>query len=83
MENAVSLTDELFQGASEGLWRQLDQARLSGDTRNVSLPRGIPLIMAYWTVEADATGRISFRPDTYEEDEQVIDLLDAEGLAEP
>lgn len=83
VENAVSLTDELFQGASEGLWRQLDQARLSGDTRNVSLPRGIPLIMAYWTVEADATGRISFRPDTYEEDEQVIDLLDAEGLAEP
>ncbi|MGM0569501.1 murein L,D-transpeptidase [Marinobacter sp.] len=83
VENAISLTDELFHQGSDGLLWQLEQARRSGDTRNVSLPRGIPLIMAYWTAEADESGRIRFRQDTYEEDEQVIDLLEAEDQVIP
>jgi murein L,D-transpeptidase YcbB/YkuD len=79
VENAVSLTDQLFDGGSEDLLWRLKQARHSGNTRNVSLPRGIPLIMAYWTAEADKDGRVIFRRDTYGEDEQIVDLLEAEG----
>lgn len=78
VENALDLTDRLFRDASGTVPRQLTEARRSGETRNVSLPEGVPLVMAYWTAEADDAGRIRFRRDTYEEDGLVIDLLDRE-----
>lgn len=76
VENAVQLSDQLFLDASEGTRRQIANARASGQTRNISLPARVPLIMAYWTAEADTAGHVRYRPDTYQEDRLVIDLLD-------
>lgn len=76
VENAVQLTDLLFSTAPESARQRIEDTRNSGDTRNISLPTRIPLVMAYWTAEADADGHIRYRQDTYEEDRLVIDLLD-------
>ncbi|MFL1483561.1 murein L,D-transpeptidase [Marinobacter sp. LN3S78] len=78
VENAVQLSERLFREASESTRRQLSNARSSGKTRNLSLPARIPLVMAYWTAEADPDGLVRYRPDTYEEDRLVVDLLDEE-----
>ncbi len=83
VENAVSLTDQLFPDAGTPAFQRLHQARQSRDTRNVSLATGLPLIMAYWTAQADEDGKVQFRRDTYEEDEPLIDLLDAAMLMYP
>ncbi len=83
VENAVSLTDQLFPDANTSAFQRLHQARSGEDTRNVSLATGVPLIMAYWTAQADDDGRLQFRRDTYEEDELLIDLLDADALLYP
>ena len=78
VENAMELTDQLFRPAPEPVRRQLATLRDSGDTRNLSLPDRLPLVMAYWTAEADPAGGIRFRQDTYGEDRLVVDLLDDE-----
>lgn len=78
VENAMELTDRLFRQAPDPVRQQVANLRQSGETRNVSLPARVTLVMAYWTAEAGPGGRIHFRPDTYEEDRLVIDLLDEE-----
>lgn len=79
VENAVHLSERLFREAPDSLRRRVTETRLSGKTRNISLPARVPLVMAYWTAEAGPDGRVRYRPDTYEEDRLVIDLLDEES----
>lgn len=47
----------------------------SGKTRNVSLDRPIPILIAYWTVDATDDGTLTFRPDVYQRDEAVLRAL--------
>lgn len=47
----------------------------SGKTRNVSLDRPIPILIAYWTVDATPDGTLSFRPDVYQHDAAVLQAL--------
>ncbi|MFC4261047.1 murein L,D-transpeptidase [Marinobacter lacisalsi] len=74
VENAMQLTELLFRGNVE----QIRQAQSTGDTRNLSLPDRIRLVMTYRTAEVGPEGEIRFRQDTYGEDRLVIDLLDEE-----
>lgn len=46
-----------------------------GRTRQVDLARRVPLIIYYWTVQADADGALSFRPDVYARDAAVLAAL--------
>lgn len=47
-----------------------------GRTRQVDLARRVPLIIYYWTVQADADGALSFRPDVYVRDAALLAALD-------
>ncbi len=47
-----------------------------GSTREVDLARRVPLILYYWTVQTDADGALSFRPDLYRRDAAVLAALD-------
>lgn len=47
----------------------------SGATRNVPLARPMPVILHYWTVQADENGELSFRPDIYERDAALLAAL--------
>lgn len=68
VEDAMKLTELLFQGHSPQAWRDLQAIRASGETRNVQLPRSYPVLLAYWTAEADEQGNLYFRPDPYQGD---------------
>ncbi|QTF93739.1 L,D-transpeptidase family protein [Halomonas sp. BM-2019] len=48
----------------------------SGQTRNVSLARRMPVILHYWTVHPDEDGQLAFRPDIYARDEALLRALD-------
>jgi murein L,D-transpeptidase YcbB/YkuD len=53
------------------LARALDE----GKTRNVSLARTIPILLAYWTVDI-ADDHLAFKPDIYKRDAQLLQALD-------
>ncbi len=58
---------------AEQIRRQLE----SGETRNVTLATPVPVFIAYWTVDASATGEIGFKPDIYQRDADLLARLDA------
>lgn len=65
---------ELLAGTDEvrsTITRLLD----SGNTRQVNLPQALPVLLAYWTVEVDADGRLRFRPDSYGHDARIARAL--------
>lgn len=76
VEDAMTLTRMLFRHASPELKQHLETVRASGESQNVHLPRGVHILMAYWTAEADAAGQITYRPDVYNSDDQLLALLD-------
>lgn len=72
VENALALTSKLFEHEDSSRWREVQSLRASGETQNVHLPRGVPVLLAYWTAEADEQGNLYFRPDTYQSDDQLL-----------
>lgn len=53
----------------------VDQAVAAGATRRVDLKTQVPLYVSYWTVVADASGELDFRPDVYGWDRKLVDAL--------
>lgn len=49
----------------------------NGKTQNYRLTTPAPLLIAYWTVEADADGGLRYLPDIYSRDAALIRQLDA------
>ena len=48
----------------------------SGETRTLALPRQVPVLVIYRTAEADADGRVVFKPDVYHRDLRLLRPLD-------
>lgn len=72
VETALSLVDRLLEAAE----RESVGTRLaSGLTRTHHLAQPVPIVMAYWTAEADAQGRPRYRPDLYHRDRPLISTL--------
>ncbi|KAA1176077.1 L,D-transpeptidase family protein [Marinobacter salinexigens] len=78
VEDAMTLAQTLFEVSSPKAWRKVEQVRSRGASENVHLPRGIPVLMAYWTAEADANGVLSYRPDPYRDDHATLAEMTAE-----
>jgi murein L,D-transpeptidase YcbB/YkuD len=81
VERPMELVDLLMaEGSDAGpgdAERLVDEAR----TQNFHLARPIPIILAYWTADADADGNVRFRPDIYRSDERVAAALAEQTLA--
>lgn len=84
VEYPLELVERLFDSAAGWDRAAIDAAIASGETRNITLPRKIPLLLAYWTVdlpmtteEAKAAGheRAAFKPDIYARDPTLIKAL--------
>ncbi|HZF27783.1 MAG TPA: L,D-transpeptidase family protein [Gammaproteobacteria bacterium] len=56
---------------------KLDAAIDSGRTQTVLLDKPLPVMLLYWTVQADAEGRVTFFQDIYSRDAPVITALAA------
>ena len=81
VEHAVTLAELFFADASPERREEFERALASGKTINVSLPEPLPLLMFYWTAYANEAGVVSFRPDIYDRDRKLINLLEAENSA--
>ncbi len=69
VENALTLVDQLLSDTE----REALASRLaSGQTQRFNLSRATPILMSYWTVEADASGQLAYRPDIYARDPALI-----------
>lgn len=77
VERALELTQLLFDDAE--LWSRdaINALVATGETRDVSLPKPLPILIAYWTVDVEADGSVAFRKDLYDRDAGVLQALDA------
>lgn len=67
-----------------GEWspESIDAATAAKQTRNVPLPRKIPVYMLYWTAFVDPDGTVEFRDDIYGRDRRLADALAAQESVE-
>lgn len=56
---------------------QLQAAIEPRQTRQVPLPRPVPILLGYWTAQVAPDGYIAFRPDIYHRDAPLLAALDA------
>jgi murein L,D-transpeptidase YcbB/YkuD len=76
-QNPFELAELLLADPS---WDQarIDKVLASMETTRVNLENPIPVMLLYWTAQADAEGKVQFRKDFYSRDAAII-----EGLDEP
>ncbi|MDY0206424.1 MAG: L,D-transpeptidase family protein [Pseudomonas sp.] len=77
VEDAQKLVDQLLFDATDEERERIIQIQQSGKTRNVNLPKAIPVLLAYWTVEVDMDNRLRFRSDSYGHDAKIATALKA------
>ena len=75
VENPLQLVELLFNDPvrwnSAGIQKQLSNGR----TENIRLPVKVPVLLAYWTVDLNSDGRVTFKPDVYDYDSTVLRSL--------
>ncbi|QLF95065.1 L,D-transpeptidase family protein [Pseudomonas sp. ABC1] len=74
VEAAMQLIDLLLSEDERGRVTELLER---GETYEFRLSGRTPILMAYWTAEADGDGHVFFRPDIYGQDERLIKALNA------
>lgn len=59
-------------------WSAADIQRVvdSGKTVSVTLPKPVPVIVHYWTVNIAEDGELAFKPDIYHRDQALLKALD-------
>lgn len=75
VEKVFELAERLLAGTA---WTReaMDAAVATGETRTVRLPKPVPVLLIYWTVDEDAQGRIVFKRDPYDRDPPLAAALD-------
>jgi len=74
VESALQLVDLLLEADERDTVARLLQ---SGETHEYRLARQTPILMAYWTADADDSGLPRYRPDIYKRDAALLRALDA------
>ena len=72
VQDAEGLAQQLLAEKSAAELQEIAQLQDSGETHEISLRNGPQLIIAYWTAEADSTGRVRFLPDPYNVDHALM-----------
>lgn len=77
VEDALDLARLLIEGNGGGAHvARFESVLASGKTGNLSLAGSVPIIIAYLTAAPDAEGRITYRPDIYSRDAELMAALD-------
>lgn len=71
-ELAVLLLDDAQKWNGEAMQKVINERK----TRNVTLQKKVPILLAYWTVDVASDGYVAFKPDVYKRDPQVATALD-------
>jgi murein L,D-transpeptidase YcbB/YkuD len=83
VERVLELTELVLDDHERWNRESIARALDDGQTRNVSLSRKIPVLLAYWTAWVDPQGQTNFRRDIYGQDAQWARALDADFNLRP
>ena len=75
VERPRELVELLFNDAQQWDRAAIDAKIAEGATRNFTLPKPVPLLIAYWTMEVLGSQRIAFKPDIYHRDPALLAAL--------
>jgi murein L,D-transpeptidase YcbB/YkuD len=75
VDDVFGLVERLFAG-SEWTREAIDAAVATGETRTIRLPKPVPVLLIYWTVDEDRQGRVVFKRDPYDRDPALAAALD-------
>ncbi len=75
VERALELVELLLEDTPSWDAEAINAALATGKTRNVTLAKRVPILLAYWTVDALSETQIAFKPDIYARDAQVLVAL--------
>ncbi|MDA5195128.1 L,D-transpeptidase family protein [Govanella unica] len=74
-EQPFELVYLLFNASDVASKAVIDDAVKTGKTQTRTLPKPVPLMLIYWTVNIEDDGRITFKPDIYDRDPAVLAAL--------
>lgn len=80
VQDAMHLVDLLLQ---DGERERVAELLESGRTHEYRLARPTPILMAYWTAEAQEDGELFFHPDIYHHDAALLRALEATERSQP
>lgn len=75
-EKPLDLVERLLDDPVQWNRSALDAAVATGTTRTIRLPKPVPVLILYWTVDRDDDGSIVFKPDPYDRDPRELAALD-------
>lgn len=75
VERALELVGLLLADTPSWDEEAINSALAAGKTRNVTLAKRVPILLAYWTVDALSETQIAFKPDIYARDAAVLAAL--------
>ena len=78
VERALELTELVLNDQQSWNQQSIAAVLASGATRNVTLKKGMPVLLTYWTAWVDPQGRAQFRRDIYGQDDKWAKALEAE-----
>ena len=76
VEHPLELVRLLFNDTDHWNDSAIQAQLATGKTTNIRLPVKVPVLMAYWTVDLQTGGRVSFKPDVYGHDQPLLRALD-------
>ncbi len=76
VEDAVGLSERLLNDPDKWNRDALEQVLAQGETREVGLRRAMPVLLLYWTIDLQADGRVTYKPDVYGLDGPLLQALD-------
>lgn len=76
VEHPLDLVELLFNDPQKWNRQAIDERIAAKTTQNVTLPTAIPVLLAYWTVDIGADGKLAYKPDVYQRDSALIAALD-------
>ncbi|HEX4972712.1 MAG TPA: L,D-transpeptidase family protein [Steroidobacteraceae bacterium] len=78
VERALELTQLVLNDQERWNDESIAAVLASGESRNVTLKKSIPVLLTYWTAWVDPQGRTQFRRDIYGQDDKWAQALEAE-----
>jgi murein L,D-transpeptidase YcbB/YkuD len=79
VERPWELAEHLLNNPERWNQEKFEEIVASKRTRWLHLKKPLPVILAYWTAEAGASGAVKFREDVYARDAAVLSALDGRG----
>jgi len=75
-ERPLELAELLLANPQQWYRAAIDAVVDSGKTRTIRLPKPVPVLILYWTIDRDDQGAIVFKPDPYGRDPKLLKALD-------